>query len=179
MLALFLTIENEEERRTAEEIWERYQKHIMRIAWSVLKNEADAEDAVMDTVIDIIQNISRFVDLNETETICLVTVYCKNAAFKISNKNKKTRDRVTELADDQEDASVNVEDFVVQKEDYEKAARELYLQPEKSIYIFVLRYYYDWSIRQIASFFDISEVTVKKRLLRAKQKLKKQMEEER
>ena len=177
MLALFLTIENEEERRTAEDIWERYRKHIKKIAWSVLKNEADAEDAVMDTVRDIIQNISRFVDLNETETVCLVTVYAKNAAFKISNKNKKTRDRVTELADDQEDASVNVEDFVVRREDTEKAARELTLQPEMSIHIFVLRYYYDWSIREIAFFFEMSEAAVKKRLLRTKQKLKKQMEE--
>lgn len=179
MLTLFLTIKNEEERRTAEEIWERYQKQIMKIASSVLKNEADAEDAVMDTVSAVIQNISRFIDLNETETVCLITVYAKNASYKILKRNIKTIACVTDLEDDQEDKSVNVEDFVVQKEDYEKAARELYLQPEKSIYIFVLRYYYDWSIRQIATFFDISEVTVKKRLLRAKQKLKKQMEEER
>ena len=90
MLALFLTIESEEERRTAEEIWKRYQKHIMRSALSVLKNKAGAEDAVMDTVRNIIQNISRFVNLNETETVCLVTVYARNASFKIFRKNKKT-----------------------------------------------------------------------------------------
>ena len=72
---------------------------------------------------------------------------------------------------------MNVEDFVVRQEDTEKAARELTLQPEMSILIFVLRYYYDWSIREIAFFFEMSEAAVKKRLLRTKQKLKKQMEE--
>ncbi len=179
MLALFLTIENEEERQTAEEIWDRYRKHIMRIASSVLKNEADAEDAVMDTVCNIVRHISLFSGLSEKERLCLIVVYTKNSAFKIFNKKKRERERVSFLSEEAEDPEIKVEDFVMRREDYETASRVLGLLPELSVHIFLLRYYYHWPIRKIASFYEMSEAAVKKRLQRTKQKLKKQMEEER
>lgn len=176
MFEMLLTIENEEERRTAEEIWNRYKKHLFKIALSVLKNETDAEDAVMDTMKNVIQHISKFVSLSETDTICLITVYAKNASFKIYNKNKKARNHVFDLEDDQEDSNISVQDLVILREDYEKAAQSLCTQSELSIHIFLLRHYYNWSIHKIASFYDMTEVAVKKRLQRTKQKIKQQME---
>ena len=178
MFEMLLAIETEEERRTAEEIWARYQEHMFRIALSVLKNEADAEDAVMDTMRNIIQHISRFVSLSEADTLCLIMVYAKNASFKIYNKNKKALNCISDPAEDQEDSKISVQDFVILREDYEIAVQALREQSELSLHIFLLRHYYNWPIHKIAVFYDMSDIAVKKRLRRTKQKIKQQMEKQ-
>ena len=60
MLAIFMTIENDGERRLAEELYLSYRGRMYGIAYSVLHNREDAEDTVMDAVYSIVNNISRF-----------------------------------------------------------------------------------------------------------------------
>ena len=48
MLPIFLTIENDEERSLAEDLYLTYKSKMYRIAYAVLHNKEDAEDVVMD-----------------------------------------------------------------------------------------------------------------------------------
>ena len=48
MLPIFLTIESEEERNLAENLYLTYKSKMYRIAYAVLHNKEDAEDIVMD-----------------------------------------------------------------------------------------------------------------------------------
>ena len=50
LLPIFLTIENDEERSLAEDLYLTYKSKMYRIAYAVLHNKEDAEDVVMDSV---------------------------------------------------------------------------------------------------------------------------------
>jgi RNA polymerase sigma-70 factor (ECF subfamily) len=177
MLDIILTIENEEERRTAEYIWEQYRAHIHVIASRILNNPCDADDATMDTIRCVVQSIHKFVGLSDLDIVCLVTVYAKNASFKIYNKNKANAENVIDTEyQDEEDSSKDVEKLVIAKSEYEKVAQCLEALPEIYSHTFLLRHYYGWSIREIMSYLDLTEANVKKRLNRAKQMLKVKME---
>lgn len=131
----------------------------------------------MDTVRCIVQNIHKFVGLNELDVICLITVYTKHAAFKIYNKNKAESEHLTAPEDfDCADESGNVEDTVMTRCEYEEVSRYLNSMPTRYSYPFLLHHYYGWSIREIMRFTDLSEANVKKRLFRAKKQLKEYME---
>lgn len=177
MLDIILTIQNEEERRTAEYIWEQYRGHIHAITSRILKNPCDADDAIMDTIQCIVQSIHNFVGLSDLDIVCLVTVYAKNASYKIYNKNKAKMTNVIDAEDNGvEDSSNSVEDLVIAKSEYEKAAQYLETLPEIYSHTFILHHYYGWSILEIMTYMDQTKANVKKRLSRAKQMLKELME---
>lgn len=86
-------IEDEEERRTAKGIYDRYAFRMKNYAYSILKNEHDAEDAVQETMIRIIKNIRVFLSLPWKDTEKLVLVYLKNVAFTLYRENKNIAER--------------------------------------------------------------------------------------
>lgn len=177
MLDIILTIQNEEERRTAEYIWEQYRAHIHVITSRILNNPYDADDATMDTIRCVVQSIHKFVGLSDLDIVCLVTVYAKNASFKIYNKNKANAENVIDTEyRDAEDSSKDAEKLVIAKSEYEKAAQCLEMLPEIYSHTFILRHYYGWSILEIMTYMGQTEANVKKRLSRAKQLLKELME---
>ena len=177
MLDIILAIQNDEERRTAEYIWEKYRSRIHVIASRILNNPCDADDATMDTIRCVVQSIHKFVGLSDLDIVCLVTVYAKNASFKIYNQNKKNVENIIDTEDrDAEDSSKDVVKWVIAKSEYEKAAQCLEMLPEIYSHTFMLRHYYGWSILEIMTYLGLSEANVKKRLNRAKQMLKEKME---
>ena len=177
MLDIILNIENEEERKTAEWIWDQYQAHIQMIASNILRNSSDVDDAVMDTIRCVVQSIHKFVGLGELDVVCLVTVYAKHASYKIYNKNKTSMAFVNATDDyDIEDKAIDVETIIIRQSEYEEAAKHLLSLPEIYSHTFFLRHYYSWSIQEIMTYLDLTEANVKKRLNRAKQMLKEKME---
>ena len=89
MLAIFMTIENDGERRLAEELYLSYRGRMYGIAYSVLHNREDAEDAVMDAVYNIVNNISRFASLPRNKTESLIVIIVRNAAINRYNRNRR------------------------------------------------------------------------------------------
>ena len=88
---LMRMIPTEEEKNTAEKIWEEHCPRMYAAAFSVLKNREDSEDAVMDAMSRIIGNIDRFAELDGNSIAALVTVYTRNTAIDIYKK-EQTRD---------------------------------------------------------------------------------------
>lgn len=171
MLDIILAIENEEERNTAEDIWNNYQKQMYCIASKILKNPMDVDDAVMNAVRNMVANIKKFVGLSKLDTICLLTIYVKNESLKIYNKNKKILEHTVDEEIDAVDFQTNVEKTIIKKEEYEIASKHLESMSEAYSYPYILKHYYDYSIKEIMQTLGLSEAAVKKRLVRAKQQL--------
>jgi RNA polymerase sigma-70 factor (ECF subfamily) len=148
------------------------------LALKVLKNPTDAEDAAMDAVRNVIANIKKFVGLPEKDTICLLSIYVRNASFKIYNKNKKTPVFVNEDDVDIVDHQVNVENTVIDKLKFETVAKRFQSLPEIYSHPFILRHYFGYSVKEIMQTLNLSEAAVKKRLVRAKQQILTLMENE-
>ncbi len=179
MLPFIFVIETEEQYRTAEEIWNTYNRYMVRIASKILPNAEDAADAVMDATCNMVKNVHKFVDLGETDVVCLFTIYVKNAARRIYNKNKKRAGYVIDHDDyDMDDRKGSTEDVVMTRLEIEALGKHLHTISDIYSEPFMLRHYYGYSIPEIMKVLDITEANAKKRLYRAKQQLLELMERE-
>ena len=89
VLPIFMTIENDEERALAENLYLTYKSRMYGIAYAILHNREDAEDAVMDAVFGIVKNISLFSSIPRNKTESLIVVISRNAAINRYNYNKR------------------------------------------------------------------------------------------
>ena len=72
-----------------EELYLRYAKRMYAIAYKILHDPHDSEDAVMEAFRRIVKNQKKFNNLKSTDADALATVYIKNAAIDVYNLNKK------------------------------------------------------------------------------------------
>ncbi len=172
MLAIFMTIENDGERRLAEELYLSYRGRMYGIAYSVLHNREDAEDAVMDAVYNIVNNISRFASLPRNKTESLIVIIVRNAAINRYNRNR--RRGVLPLDEEHEnipDSDPTPAEMFGEAEDYEALlARIRSLEP---IYrdVLLLKYLDGCDNAAIAALTGVTETTVRVRLMRARAQL--------
>lgn len=154
------TISKEEFCRLVKE----YQTSMHRLARSILLNEHDAEDAVCSAVYKayVSRNTIRNIDGFKSWILKIVS----NESYSICRKNKNIVyvDKIENPEIFQEDNDIKYAVFdAVEKLD------------EKYRAIVVLFYYDDFSIKHISEILNISQNTVKSRLLRARQKLKTEL----
>lgn len=136
-----------------------YKRDLYIIASAILKNSADAEDAVSNAILKGYENLEQLRDVRKFKPWMLMIT--KNEALKLKKKRlelpgnemveamlKPTQDRYDELWD------------VIRK------------MKEEYRLVVVLFYYEDLSIRDISGVLNIPLGTVKSRLNRGKEELK-------
>lgn len=169
MLPIFLTIENDEERSLAEQLYLTYKSRMYGIAYSILHKREDAEDAVMDAVYNIVKNISRFSSSERNKTESLIVIISRNAAINRYNYNKRrSMSSLDETFENIPDSDPTPEEMFGQNEDYEELLR--YIRTLDPIYsdVILLKYLYEYDNGTIAAMTGIAEATVRVRLMRAK-----------
>ena len=100
MLPIILAIKDENDRLLVERIYETYEKHMFMIALGILHNQQDAEDAVNNTVIKIIDYLEKFVDISCEETKRLIVIYTRSVAIDMY-RSKQKKANVFTIADDE------------------------------------------------------------------------------
>ena len=176
MLAIFNLLEDKAERNLAEAIYKKHKKAMYGVAYSILKNSADAEDAVMDAVYKIINNISKFDSEASEKTRSLVMIIVRNVALNKYNYNKS---HIAVSFDEEAESELyreeSPEEYFLSAEAYgELLAKIRALEP---IYrdVILLKYLYDYGNFEIAKMLGISEATVRVRLMRGKKLLKNKL----
>ena len=75
MLSIYLSmVETEEEKDLVTDLYNTYKQILFDVSMSILHNTADAEDAVQESFIRIIKNITKIDDVNSlgTKAFCVV-----------------------------------------------------------------------------------------------------------
>ena len=146
----------------------KYGDMVLRIAYTYLKNRADAEDIVQDVFLRIIDKKPSFNDENhEKSWLIRATInMCKNKVNLFWNKNKCSIDDVQEFAvNDKYNTDTSVFQAVM-------ALGEKYR-------VVVYMYYYEgYSTPEIAKVIGKSETTIRSLLHRARNKLKDMLKED-
>lgn len=135
----------------------RYQFYIT--AYTFLRNEADAEDAVCNAILSGYEHLSQLKNPKKFKAWMLTIT--KNEALKLCRQRLELpgNEKVSQLLPPTYDSHNELWDIVQTiKEDYR--------------IVIVLFYYNDLSLRDIASVLDISVGTVKSRLNRGRKLLK-------
>ena len=176
MLAIFNLLEDKAERNLAEAIYKKHKRSMYGVAYSILKNSADAEDAVMDAVYKIINNISKFDSEASEKTRSLVMIIVRNVALNKYNYNK-SHGAVSfdEEAESELYREELPEEYFLSAEAYgELLAKIRALEP---IYrdVILMKYLYGYENIEISAMLGVSEATVRVRLMRGKKLLKNKL----
>ncbi len=135
-----------------------------RLSYSILKNEADAQDAVQETIYKSYKNLENLKDKKKFKT--WIYKILTNVSFEIINSKKNYLD-------------IEQEDIQSEKEDIDtnlslwNAVQEL-KQPYRTV--ITLFYYEDMSIKEISKITGTNVDAVKKQLSRGREKIKEVME---
>ena len=147
-----------------------------RTAYEILRNRADAEDAVMDAMYRIVQNEEKFAGLAECDMRALAVICVRRAAIDIYRKNRKRPYPVDELPEDV-DTMDSPEEIIAAEDSADGLLRLIRQMPPSYRDVLLLRCRYGMSDREIADILGIGGGTVRTRLSRARAWLKERLAE--
>ena len=166
MLLFLATIEDHEDRTKIEQIYNLYSKKLYQIAFAVLQNTEDAEDAVQTAMLNTCKHVKKLQDPKDRDTMWYVMRATKNAAINIYNK-KKNRWNKEEPYDD---TFISIDSSEMFNEGSELSRRILELTPRDRD-ILMLKYVQGYDYSEIAQILKMSKEAAKRAGARAKKRL--------
>lgn len=88
MLSVYLSmVGTDEEKDTVTRLYKTYKNYLFSISVSILHNHADAEDAVHETFVRIIKNLSKIKDVESDKTKSFIAIILRNICFDMLRKS--------------------------------------------------------------------------------------------
>lgn len=169
MLGFYLSLlDTAEDKSKFEELYNLYRQDMYKTAYCILKNHYEAEDAVHEAFMIVVKNINKITQVNCPRTRGYLIIIVKNLALKIYNKRKRTES----IDDNENDSDADIEDYVISRIDCKKLAELLLKLPEEYYQVLYLNVYMELDIADIAVNLGITYENAKKRLQRARNKLR-------
>lgn len=149
-------------REAFEELIREYRENMYRLAFGILQNQHDAQDAVSEAVLKAYENLEKLRDKNKCRAwIMQITV---NEARKLYKRQKRQFCV--------ENIEQNMPAFVDDYHELWDVVMKLEAYYREVLFLF---YYEQFSIAEIAKMLKVREGTVKSRLFRGREKLKQML----
>ena len=165
LLLVFLT---PDDQNTFEVLYTSCKSLMLNKAYGILRDRALAEDAVSEAFIRVYKNIGKIGDPASGRSLAFVMTIVKNVA--LTMLEQRSRYRADDLDDDQADP-VSLEEEVLSKLSSDRIYELLNRVNEAYRDVFVLKYAYEMSHREIGRALHITENNVTVRLYRAKKQI--------
>ncbi|MBO5344166.1 MAG: sigma-70 family RNA polymerase sigma factor [Ruminococcus sp.] len=149
-------------------LYEIYEQPMYRIAFSVLKNTSDAEDAVSDAFMSIIRKVGSIGEPYSPKTKSYIVKTIRNSAIDIYRKNRRNYDRAQPMDDSINSIPDSASGF---ENDIGDNDGILNILNETDRKIITLRCRDELQWRDIAQRMNMTEANVRKRFERARKKL--------
>lgn len=166
-----------EEREKFQCIYQQYYGLLYRVAYGILHHKEDAEEAVQETLIRIVQNLSKISDPYCPETKNFLVIICKNVSLTLLKKRKRVK--VEELSDllPDERLETNPEEVNRVSETIQLVADAILELPERYRDCMYLELIQELDCWQIAQALGRKPETVRKQLQRGKKILREMLKE--
>lgn len=180
--AIVEVLETEEQIKTAEQIFENYSNAMFQVAYHILENTHDAEEAVGDTIIKVCRHIDDFTSLSGREQKLLVKKYTERTSIdKFRERNLKSTESLSEYILDTTESDGDMfgyeQEIVFDGEEFGALQKYVLKLSPKYKDILILKYVNELKNKEIAELMHIPESTVATHLERAKKQLRKLVEE--
>lgn len=170
MLAFFLAVlENDADRRKFTEIYEQYHVQVESTAMRILQNQQDAEDAVQNAFMQVIQHFEKIYEIDCKNLPFWLISIVKNEALMILRKRK----RIVRI-EDWDSVAAKAESVT----DYPELVQLFSKLPETYRSVLEMRFLLDYSGKEIAKKLGISESAVNTRVSRGRILLRRIVEKE-
>lgn len=173
MLSICLSmLDSDEDKHSFEELYYTYKQGMYAVAYGILHNKEDAEDAVQKAFISIANNFEKIKSLSGQELKPCIVIIVRNHSINIYNANKRRAERTVEYDDSDSPVDVNF----LEKYEYEELIAVISELPVIYRDIIFMHYVRGFTPKEIAKMLDIKVDTVWKRIERAKKQLKEALE---
>lgn len=148
-------------------ITDTYNAMMYGVAYRILRNEEDAEDAVADSLEKIFKNLDKISEISCPKTQGYIVTIVRNTSINIYRRNQR-RQRI----------SLEEVELYPVYDGENTLARCLDQLPEREKRILILRYWYGYTPEETAARMGMTEAAARKLLQRAKAKLEVLCKEE-
>lgn len=155
-------------------LYKDYADKFYAAAYAILQNREDAEDAVGETFVRLIENRSAFLDIPEKKRAAYAKTILKNISLDMVRKRKNHAS--AELTDDISFDGISIEEKAEGKDSYSMLMDCINSMSDSLRQALYLRINYDYSTKQIAKALGISDTAARKRLSDAQKQIKSFME---
>lgn len=169
-------LKTEGERITLSGIYSENAKRFYAIAYSVLKNSAEAEDAVQEAFLRIAAKPERFFRVSDGKKVAYIDVIVKNVSCDMLEK--RTHVWEAELDEEAADSAPSLEELVIGQDSKERLIEFISAMPEGRKQAILLKSYHDMSSAEIADALGISEMAARKRISDAYKAIREFLEKE-
>ena len=163
--------------QTLEDVWRLTGQLMYRTAYRLLLNPHAAEDAVMDAVVRIARNMHKFSPLGCNDTRALAVIYVRNTAINLYNKRRSAPYPLDELPILPADDRLLTEELAAARDTADRILALIRRMPPSYRDAMELLCRYDMSVEEIAAVLRIRNGTVRTRLSRGREWLRKNLRE--
>lgn len=171
MLCILLAmVDSPEDKRKVEQLFEQYNNLMLKIANDILNNSHDAEDAVCDSWIKIIENLEKISGIKCNKTKSFIVIVVERTAINLYHKRKRYREV---LVDEYEKTPY----FITRDKEVEEkeTIQWIHSLPKRYSEAVILYYVNEFSYEEIAKILSIDKSTVSRRIFKAKKILQEAM----
>ncbi len=155
---------------------DRYKGPVYSLAYRMLGNSGDAEDAAQEIFVRAYTKLATF-DRSRRFSTWLLSIG-SNYCIDVLRRRRATIVDLDDVAFAVPDQAPGPERSAVDQEQRRAIARAVQRLPETYRLVTVLRYYHDLSYEEIERTTGLSEATIKTRLFRARRQLEELLEQE-
>ncbi|HVN93609.1 MAG TPA: RNA polymerase sigma factor [Terracidiphilus sp.] len=175
---------NDEARRRAEDdalaaMVDQYASALYRVAYSVLRNQADAEDAVQEAFVRVLRHRDSLAEVRDQRVWLIRIVWNIVLDRKRRAKTRPETDDVSELARVLPSTGLSAEEVASAAQHHAHVLGCVDRLPAKERQVLVLSAFDELSSVEIASVLGITESSVRSRLFRARNLMAELLEHER
>lgn len=172
------------DRQAFEELVNMYQEKIYHLAYRMLNFSSEAEDVVQETFLRVYMNMDRYDENQKFSTwiyriatnLCIDRLRKRKPNYSLDAEmpDGEGADWYSLLPSDQE----TPEEELVLSETQEEIRKAIGTLPEKYKSVVILRYLHDMSLQEIGDVLGMPVTTVKTRVHRGREYLRKKLEPE-
>lgn len=177
-IVTFAAIENEQERKKLQDLYEENKKDIYNFAMGYAKNQDIAEEAIQNAFVYIIQNKEKYLELSCKDFFNSVVIIVRDRCKNIFKSRKLYLEKFIEKDIDEVENLTNghersIDEELVLSYDYELIRKHMNSIDEISRRVLEMKYIEGKSYKEIGKEFDMTEKHVDTKLMRAKEKVRK------
>lgn len=172
MIGIFLSvIEDQNDKQKFIKLYDTYKDLLYWVAFGKTNNSQDAEECVQETFFYVAKHFEKVGDVYSKRTKCYLVTIVTGFAIDVYNESKK----FSGLSID--DKSIySIEDFNAFDRLELLSAFDKALDEESRVFLY-LKYIYGYKSAEIAEMYRVKDAYVRKKIQRAKEKLRKYLDE--
>lgn len=173
--AVLSMIKDETDKELVRSLYENNEQLMYNVAYKILHNRSDAEDAVQDAFVSVINHLEKICEINCNETRFYLVIIVKNISLNMLKKKQRHREvDIDEIFDTQSDENVEAEALgKINSEKIREALRELSDKDYEIMFLYLIK---EHTPSEIAQLLGITGNYARQRIFRARQRLIKLLE---